>query len=788
MTVIRQWLGGAFAAGAVGLGLTCGTVWAETTPPKPEATGALEEIVVTAQRRSESQARVPVSVTALSADALQRQAIITESDLPASVPGLVVRATTNSNQLNYSIRGQTVDAFTGSLPAVLPYFNEVQVGSNSASAFYDLESIQVLKGPQGTLFGRNATGGAVLLTSAKPTNEFGGFFNLSGGNFNFRWMQGALNVPIVEDRVLLRVAADVQSRHGFVKNLYDNSRLGDVDKNSARVSLLIRPTDSLTNTTVADYSYSGGSNVPMSVYSAYSPGATNNGYPQFTTASVLYSPILDLAVGFPGAWNAYLAAHPGVPAGGLVDYAAQQRANGPYVVNLNDLGRHQSKSLIVSNVTTLDVGSVQIKNVLGYTRATSYDSTDLDGTPYTIEGMNPDAFTKSSHQVSEELQLSGKALQERLSYIGGLYYAKAVNGDITDVYFFEVNPIIPATQARFASEIDNKTTAGYVHLNYDLSSATGVEGLSVTAGGRYTTDKLTQYILPTSRFYNLPGLPNEKSDKFNKVSWQFGIQDQLNPNLLLYAVTRRSFRSGGFNPFAPQVPGTAAVGGNAFSPEVATDVELGAKFQGMLGSVPARLNLAVYDGKIDDVQRSIYIPTPQGIASLTVNIPEAKVRGAEFEGQITPMPWLDMGVSVAYTHAKFTKNSATVFGQTQVYGPFADTPKFAGSIFIQTAAHLSNDIGILAFRGEVFRQGMSYFGSQNDSSVPGTDIAGYTLANFRIGLEDILGSRWTVSANIKNAFNKVYFVGGVPNGSTLSSTDAVPGDRRVYFLQAGFKF
>ena len=100
MTAIRQWLGECCAAAAVGLGLICGTVWAESTPAKPEASGALEEIVVTAQRRSESQARVPVSVTALSADALQRQAIITESDLPASVPGLVVRATTNSNQLN----------------------------------------------------------------------------------------------------------------------------------------------------------------------------------------------------------------------------------------------------------------------------------------------------------------------------------------------------------------------------------------------------------------------------------------------------------------------------------------------------------------------------------------------------------------------------------------------------------------------------------------------------------------------------------------------------------------
>lgn len=785
MTLIRQRAGEVLAACAAGL-LASGA-GAQAMAAKVEASGALEEIVVTAQRRSESQARVPVSVAALGADALQRQAVISERDLPASVPGLVVRATTNSNQLNYSIRGQTVDAFTGSQPAVLTYFNEVQVSSTNASSFYDLESIQVLKGPQGTLFGRNATGGAVLLTSARPTSGFSGFFNVSGGNYNFRWVQGALNLPVVDDRVILRVAGDVQSRRGFVTNLYDGSTLGDVDRNSWRVSLLIRPTDNLTNTAVADFSYSGGTNVPMSVYNAYAPGATNNGYPLFSTASVLFGPILDVAVQFPGAWAAYLAAHPNAPAGGLVDYAALQRAQGPYVVSLNDVMRHQSKNLVVSNITTLDVGSVQIKNVLGYTRFTSYDSTDLDGTPYTIEGMNPDAFTKSSHQVSEELQLSGKTLQDRLRYIGGLYYSKAENGDITDVYFFDVTPIIPATQARFASDIHNKTTAGYLHLTYDLSGAGG-NGWSLSAGARYTTDKLTQYILPTARFYNLPGLPNQKEGKFNKVSWQFGVQDQLNDNLLLYAVTRRSFRSGGFNPFAPQVPGTAEVGGNAFRPEIATDVELGMKFQGLLGSVPARLNLAVYDGKIDDVQRSIYIPTPQGIASLTVNIPQAKVRGAEFEGQITPVPWLDLGVSVAYTHASFTKNSATVFGQTQVYGPFADTPKFAGSVFLQTNTPLANGVGNLAFRAEAFRQSMSYFGSQNDSTVPGTDIPGYTLANFRIGVEEIAGTHWSVSANIKNAFDKVYFVGGVPNGSTLSSTDAVPGDRRTYFLQAGVKF
>jgi iron complex outermembrane receptor protein len=234
------------------------------------------------------------------------------------------------------------------------------------------------------------------------------------------------------------------------------------------------------------------------------------------------------------------------------------------------------------------------------------------------------------------------------------------------------------------------------------------------------------------------------------------------------------------------VEGTAAVGGNQFDAEVATDVELGLKFQGLLAGTPVRLDFAVYDGTIDNVQRSIYIPTPQGIASLTVNIPKAKVRGVEFDTVVTPVSWLDLGLNLAYTDAKFTENSATVFGQTQVYGPFADTPKFAGSLFVQTSNQLP--FAKLALRGEVYRQGLSYFGSQNDSTVPGVDMPAYTLANFRVGLEDILGSRVSLAAYVKNAFNKVYYVGGVPNGADLSLTDAVPGDRRVYFLQASYKF
>jgi iron complex outermembrane receptor protein len=166
------------------------------------------EIIVTAQRRAEALERTPVAISVVSGDALAKRAIVTEADLQAASPGLIIRAGYNSNQLNYALRGQSLDAFSDTRPGVLPYFNEIQldgVGGGS-SAFYDLQSVQVLKGPQGTLFGRNSTGGAVLFTSVKPDENFGGYFSGRVGNYKSYQLEGALNVPLAGDRVLARVA------------------------------------------------------------------------------------------------------------------------------------------------------------------------------------------------------------------------------------------------------------------------------------------------------------------------------------------------------------------------------------------------------------------------------------------------------------------------------------------------------------------------------------------------------------------------------------------------------
>ena len=301
--------------------------------------GMLEEIVVTAQRRSETMERTPISIAVLGDKALREQAIVSELDLQVALPGVTVKAGQNANQLNYSIRGQTVDSFSSSRPSVLPYFNEVQVGGQASTAFYDLASVQVLKGPQGTLFGRNSTGGAVLFTSAKPEEEFGGHVSGWVGNYNEAKAEGAVNIPLVDDKALLRIAGFYQRRDGYQFNLFNATRFGDVDRKNARVSLTLRPTETISNELVVDYAKSGGNNLSSVAYNTFGIGEGN----PFVATPFLYSPLVDTAFG-PGAWDAFLAAHPGADPEGWVASVEKQQARGPFTVDVDAPNFHEGEN------------------------------------------------------------------------------------------------------------------------------------------------------------------------------------------------------------------------------------------------------------------------------------------------------------------------------------------------------------------------------------------------------------------------------------------------------------
>ena len=237
---------------------------------------------------------------------------------------------------------ESLDAFSGVLPGVLPYFNEVQVAGGGSTTLYDLQSVQALKGPQGTLFGRNSTGGTVLFTSNKPTNDFGGYAAAAGGNFGLVRAEGALNLPIVEDKVLARIAMLSQTTDGYQHDSFRDRDVGGMDRFAVRGSLTVMPTDRLTNELVVDYANAEGTSTSDVIYTIYPTGSTNAPAP----ANFLFTPAMEALFG-PGAWATYLAAHPGVDPAGIVEFAATQKKRGPYNITISSLPFVRSKNLVV---------------------------------------------------------------------------------------------------------------------------------------------------------------------------------------------------------------------------------------------------------------------------------------------------------------------------------------------------------------------------------------------------------------------------------------------------------
>jgi iron complex outermembrane receptor protein len=761
------------------------------------AQGEVPEIIVTAQRRSESLERTPVAVSVLSADALVQQAIVTESDLQSAAPGLTVRASQNSNQLNYALRGQSLDAFSGTRPGVLPYVDEVQVGgAGGSSAFYDLASIQLLKGPQGTLFGRNATGGAVLFTTAKPTDDLSGYVMGRLGNYNLRYIEGALNVPIVADKVLLRISGFDNKRDGYQYDVFLGERAGDVDRYGMRASLTIKFNDAIRNDFVADYYHAGGNNVEGPLYSLYSKGAiplialTN-----FGNAAQFDAIISGFVAGAGGPPNAgagaaaqYAAANPRLDPGGLASYLLTQRARGPYVVESNSANKYHGENTIISNITSFDVADdTQIRNVFGHTKIDNSNIGDIDGTPYGIDDSGD--IVNLTKQLSEELQLVGKTAEKKLSYVTGIYYSDESNiyTNTGKVLSF---PIIESRQS-YAAKTTNKTYAGYGQGTYDLSDLTGLSGLGFTAGARYTDEKVGLQTLPADiSFTDSPAAraryEPDQSKSYKNVSWTVGVQEQLNSKLLLYAASRRSYRNGGYNTSERPVPGLGTNGGDGYDRETVTDFEIGAKFAGDLASMPVRANVALYEDWVENSQRVAYTIVGGSPAAVTVNVPKASVKGLELDSAINPASWLQLGGSANYTDAKFTSNLVSISGGPPVvFGTYPDTPKWSGTAFGEATFPVTSALA-LSFRGDVFGQTGTFFSSTANTN-PGAQLPGYKLVNFRIGLGD-KSRGWSVSFNLKNAFNEVYYVGGIALGQLFQLNTAVPGEPRTFFGEARYSF
>jgi iron complex outermembrane recepter protein len=752
-----------------------------TTPSSSATTSAstaneIGEIVVTAQRREQPLSKVPESVSAFTDETLKTRVIDSEQDLAALVPGLVVKDGQNQNQVSFTLRGQTLDPFSGASPAVLTYLNEVPfTGGNSATAYYDFSSLQVLKGPQGTLFGRNATGGAVLYSSNLPGNEYGASFTVRVGERDLSEFEGAVDLPLIPDTLLVRLAGQDKQQNGYVQNLLAGGTLGNIDTQSGRATVVWMPADKLKNTTVFEYSTFGGTEAASELYSYYKLGQTNNGYPLTTTLDTVYGEGL-----FPGVGNG--PAGPGTFPGGVAGYLAWQRVH-PYDIYLSYNLPHDADNYFASNTTTYDINSsTTLKNIFGYQSTYAKTPGILSGSPFgSLDLYNTtgaftgppggEVFRNSSY--SDEIQLQG-TVSSRFRYITGVFYDRASNESGIPV-IVGTELATPLGQVVYHTHSTDDSRAIYAQGTYDFSD--WLNGLSLTTGGRYTWE--TVGMTPYSDDVFITDYPYE-SKTVNAPSWNVNLQWQFTSQMQVYFAQRGSFRAAGFN--GAVTPDDLK---NYFSNEYTHDFELGFKFSGRIAGRPAHFNIAVYDQYVTNAQHAIYAVVDGAPSAFTVNVPQAIIKGVEVDADIDATDWLRIGMAGANTEAKYSKNLVNLSSLTGTPGyviPFdsyPDAPKLSGSVYADVTMPVPSEIGDMHLRTDVFGQTYSYFSNNNYSITPDTQLPGYATVDLRLSLNHIKGSNVSAAIYAKNLFDKVYYQAGYTEGASGGFNTAIVGEPRT---------
>ncbi len=767
---------------------------------KPEALG---EITVTATRRKQRLSRVPVSVVAFDAATLNSRNIVSEQDVSMLVPGLQVKNGQNSNQLSFSMRGQTLDPFSGTSPAVLTYLNEAPYNpGNTATDFFDLGSIQVLKGPQGTLFGLNATGGAVLYSTPMPGDKFDGYAILRGGSRNFGKMQAAVDIPLVRDKLAFRLAIDATTGKGYVTNVNTGNTLGDKNNQSGRATILFTPSDKIKNITIAQYDrvrgtegagnvfdYNSVPTTPGNPATQFNSDGTNHAY---NTTGVL---LTDTLAAIYGANNGPAA--PGFFPGGVEGYTQWSHAN-PYKVWLQYDLPHKAENFFVSNSTEFDVNeNLKIKNIYSYMNGYAHTPVNLDGGQcgglwlFNLRGLNatgtPGGQTFRSNTFSDEVQLQGKSSDARLEYTAGIFYSNERR--------FEVIPIdigadlgLPAPIADIAYAYRNKenSKAVYGQTSYKITDA-----LTATLGGRYTWVDVGITQAPGNVFGINPSSPAAtQSNTLSAPAWTAALQYQIDRSNMVYFTQRGSFRSGNFNgTVSPAIDPLTGRPANFFRNEYAHDFELGYKFIGHIVGAPTQFDIAAYDEIVANAQHALYAIVGGAPAGFSVNVPQAITKGVEVNGNIGLTNWLDLGVNLAYTDAAYTQNVVQVpFVGSLSVDSYPDTPKWSGSASADVKFPVSESLGAMDLRTDFYDQSFTYFSSTNGTSTPGTRLDGYSTIAMRFSWNEIMQSKVSGGLYVRNLADKVYHIAGYALGASSGVNTWYPGEPRTFGAELSVKF
>jgi iron complex outermembrane receptor protein len=639
---------------------------AQAVPAAQDVPGAqdnpqrlLEEIVVTARRQSENLQDVPVAISTFSSTALEREQINTLQDLRGRVPSLIIGGSGQQrNSESPTVRGQ--GGSFGASPGVVLYYGEVPLpadfpfnGQGGPGAFFDLSNVQVLKGPQGTLFGRNTTGGALLLDPAEPTEEFSGSITAQGSSYNGQDYEGVLNLPLIKDTLLTRASFMSNERDGFTKDLSNGNKLDDQDYWTGRLGVTWRPTERIENYTLGYYTNSKNNGTGL-VIEDFNQQGLNTGLP-LTIASAAGIPVSAIPALAP-----ILAGVFGVPPSTFTDIdnfgcnllnakTGSTNCGQDIVAAQKDRGIRRIETSLTPN-DKIETGAVidqfsyevndamKVRNIASYTTFQHSFNWDADGSVAQMQDLATPKSIKAYDvsQSTEELQLQGTALDERLEYVVGGYYQKiepeGTQGQMITAFF------LPQPLEHY--EITTESYAPYAQATYDLGNVIhALDGVKFTGGLRYTTDNIDGFSEAGSR-------PHSEKLSYEETTYTAGLDYQFD-NTLVYGKFSRGYKAGGFST-------TAVTPENyTYKPEYVDSFEIGQKSDLAIGKVPARLNTSAYYTNYDDMQRSGIDAAGTSIGSALFTAGKASIYGAELEAMVEPLDGLKLSANYSYMHAQY---------------------------------------------------------------------------------------------------------------------------------------
>lgn len=723
----RSWF--CLATSVLALSASCEAL-AQEQPQEPIA--ELGDIIVTAQKRAENLQRVPLAVSALSGETLQDLNISDITQTATLVPSVNVQ-----QRLSYgvvTIRGVGYDQLTvGSESSVAVHQDGVYIArpTQALAGFYDVERFEISRGPQGTLFGRNSTGGAANIISRKPTAEAEGYINATVGNYSAFSVDGALSGPLIDDTLMARFAFKTDDRDGYGENIFNGQDIEDMDMRAFRGQLLYKPNSRFSILLSGDYYRQRDNSIAMHFGGYYVPCSAATTFPACGTnlGGITAPKLRDIANDF-------------------------QPTNDRKFYGL-------SATIDLALTDTIDLRSIS-----AWRKGSTDFSADSDGTTADLLWISR---IEKNRQISEELQLIGTS--DRLKWILGGYFFDDKTDGIPGGSF---GPTTGRGAFLQGGVLNSAAYAVFGQATYDLT-----DQFSVTLGGRYSTEKKSiedEYFYPGAG--PVRSVPDKRSKTFKAFTPKFGIEFKPNPDILAFVNVQKGFKSGGYSPGSVD-PVTNQFQA-PFDQEILWSYEAGLKMS--LGR--ARLNLTGFHYDYSDIQ----VGRVENVSSVISNAGAANVDGLEAEATVPITHALRFDLTGSWLNARFseyeTKDPGRLaLGVLDLKGnKLSQAPEFSWNVGIQHRWDVGS--GDLTLRGEWFHSTRVWFSPFN---VKAFSQPSYDLFNAFLNYDN--GDHWSASLFVRNIADKSVMAGGyVSSGLFGFPQNVTLQPPRVFGAKVGYRF